>query len=343
MAGKKESTYRYNAKMSMRNLSADLMSDNFSNTKNFMVDARAGYKAVIDTKNSSGFRGIKNRIKQTALFQFASDITKNAFEGLKTGKFYKSEDEVMGLEDFDFGEDFFFTDDSMKDWGTDAEKEEKRESSPNVNGIATYAAVGKMAESVKGSAKSSQKMMIQGFMQTANSINSTLVATSSDIKSQMLKNELYYKTMADSLSQSLSVQQKLLAVQTEMLTEHKALKLMLADYYLPKINKEDDEYGKNLPEWYNAIRKGEMGQGIKAITGEVGRAVDMTKFQGMWGLTMAMLPMISQTFGKNPFAALRSFFIDNKLDEMFGLKKISNIVERAFITGDTPNLIIEYI
>lgn len=337
MAGKKESTYRYNAKMSMRNLSADLMSDNFSNTKNFMVDARAGYKAVIDTKNSSGFRGIKNRIKQTALFQFASDITKNAFEGLKTGKFYKSEDEVMGLEDYDFGEDFFFTDDSMKDWGTDAEKEEKRESSPNVNGIATYAAVGKMAESVKGSAKSSQKMMIQGFMQTANSINSTLVATSSDIKSQMLKNELYYKTMADSLSQSLSVQQKLLAVQTEMLTEHKALKLMLADYYLPKINKEDDEYGKNLPEWYNAIRKGEMGQGIKAITGEVGRAVDMTKFQGMWGLTMAMLPMISQTFGKNPFAALRSFFIDNKLDEMFGLKKISNIVERAF--GSTQDFI----
>ena len=337
MAGKKESTYRYNAKMSMRNLSADLMSDNFSNTKNFMVDARAGYKAVIDTKNSSGFRGIKNRIKQTALFQFASDITKNAFEGLKTGKFYKSEDEVMGLEDYDFGEDFFFTDDSMKDWGTDAEKEEKRESSPNVNGIATYAAVGKMAESVKGSAKSSQKMMIEGFMQTANSINSTLVATSSDIKSQMLKNELYYKTMADSLSQSLSVQQKLLAVQTEMLTEHKALKLMLADYYLPKINKEDDEYGKNLPEWYNAIRKGEMGQGIKAITGEVGRAVDMTKFQGMWGLTMAMLPMISQTFGKNPFAALRSFFIDNKLDEMFGLKKISNIVERAF--GSTQDFI----
>lgn len=337
MAGKKESTYRYNAKMSMRNLSADLMSDNFSNTKNFIVDARAGYKAVIDTKNSSGFRGIKNRIKQTALFQFASDITKNAFEGLKTGKFYKSEDEVMGLEDYDFGEDFFFTDDSMKDWGTDSEKEEKRESSPNVNGIATYAAVGKMAESVKGSAKSSQKMMIQGFMQTANSINSTLVATSSDIKSQMLKNELYYKTMADSLSQSLSVQQKLLVVQTEMLTEHKALKLMLADYYLPKINKEDDEYGKNLPEWYNAIRKGEMGQGIKAITGEVGRAVDMTKFQGMWGLTMAMLPMISQTFGKNPFAALRSFFIDNKLDEMFGLKKISNIVERAF--GSTQDFI----
>ena len=337
MAGKKESTYRYNAKMSMRNLSADLMSDNFSNTKNFIVDARAGYKAVIDTKNSSGFRGIKNRIKQTALFQFASDITKNAFEGLKTGKFYKSEDEVMGLEDYDFGEDFFFTDDSMKDWRTDAEKEEKRESSPNVNGIATYAAVGKMAESVKGSAKSSQKMMIQGFMQTANSINSTLVATGSDIKSQMLKNEMYYKTMADSLSQSLSVQQKLLAVQTEMLTEHKALKLMLADYYLPKINKEDDEYGKNLPEWYNAIRKGEMGQGIKAITGEVGRAVDMTKFQGMWGLTMAMLPMISQTFGKNPFAALRSFFIDNKLDEMFGLKKISNIVERAF--GSTQDFI----
>ena len=337
MAGKKESTYRYNAKMSMRNLSADLMSDNFSNTKNFIVDARAGYKAVIDTKNSSGFRGIKNRIKQTALFQFASDITKNAFEGLKTGKFYKSEDEVMGLEDYDFGEDFFFTDDSMKDWGTDAEKEDRREASPNVNGIATYAAVGKMAESVKGSAKSSQKMMIQGFMQTANSINSTLVATSSDIKSQMLKNELYYKTMADSLSQSLSVQQKLLAVQTEMLTEHKALKLMLADYYLPKINKEDDEYGKNLPEWYNAIRKGEMGQGIKAITGEVGRAVDMTKFQGMWGLTMAMLPMISQTFGKNPFAALRSFFIDNKLDEMFGLKKISNIVERAF--GSTQDFI----
>lgn len=337
MAGKKESTYRYNAKMSMRNLSADLMSDNFSNTKNFIVDARAGYKAVIDTKNSSGFRGIKNRIKQTALFQFASDMTKNAFEGLKTGKFYKSEDEVMGLEDYDFGEDFFFTDDSMKDWGTDAEKEDRREASPNVNGIATYAAVGKMAESVKGSAKSSQKMMIQGFMQTANSINSTLVATSSDIKSQMLKNELYYKTMADSLSQSLSVQQKLLAVQTEMLTEHKALKLMLADYYLPKINKEDDEYGKNLPEWYNAIRKGEMGQGIKAITGEVGRAVDMTKFQGMWGLTMAMLPMISQTFGKNPFAALRSFFIDNKLDEMFGLKKISNIVERAF--GSTQDFI----
>ena len=45
MAGKKESTYMYNAKMSMRNLRNDIISDNFTNTKNFIQDARAGYKA----------------------------------------------------------------------------------------------------------------------------------------------------------------------------------------------------------------------------------------------------------------------------------------------------------
>lgn len=340
MAGKKESTYMYNAKMSMRNVYADYMSDTFGNTMNFSKDVRAGYKAFNDSRNTSGFSGIKNKIKQSALYQFVSSLTKNAFAGLKSGKFYKSEDEIYGLDsDFNFGEDDFFFESG--DSSSDSESSDSSsQSSPSVgatNGIATYAAVGRLSKSIQGGTKASQKMMMEGFMQTATSINNTLVATSSDIKSQMLKNEMYYRTMADSLTQSVGIQQKLLAIQTEMLTEHKALKEMLSDYYLPKINKEDNSGGDYIPEWYKAIRKGEMGQGVKALGGELGRAIDQEKFQGTWGLAMAALPMLMQAFGANPFAALRAFAIDNQLNKLFGLDKISKKVERVF--GTTQDFI----
>ena len=340
MAGKKESTYMYNAKMSMRNVYSDYMTDTFGNTMNFSKDVRAGYKAFNDSRNTSGFSGIKNKIKQSALYQFVSSLTKNAFAGLKSGKFYKSEDEMYGLDaDFDFGEDDFFFEsgDSSRD---SESSDSSSQSSPSVgatNGIATYAAVGRLSKSIQGGTKASQKMMMEGFMQTATSINNTLVATSSDIKSQMLKNEMYYRTMADSLAQSVGIQQKLLAIQTEMLTEHKALKEMLSDYYLPKINKEDDSGGDYIPEWYKSIRKGEMGQGVKALGGELGRAIDQEKFQGTWGLAMAALPMLMQAFGANPFAALRAFAVDNQLNKLFGLDKIAKKVERVF--GTTQDFI----
>lgn len=340
MAGKKESTYMYNAKMSMRNVYADYMSDTFGNTMNFSKDVRAGYKAFNDSRNTSGFSGIKNKIKQSALYQFVSSLTKNAFAGLKSGKFYKSEDEMYGLDaDFDFGEDDFF----FESGGSSGDSESSDSSSQSAssvgatNGIATYAAVGRLSKSIQGGTKASQKMMMEGFMQTATSINNTLVATSSDIKSQMLKNEMYYRTMADSLTQSVGIQQKLLAIQTEMLTEHKALKEMLSDYYLPKINKEDDSGGDYIPEWYKSIRKGEMGQGVKALGGELGRAIDQEKFQGTWGLAMAALPMLMQAFGANPFAALRAFAVDNQLNKLFGLDKIAKKVERVF--GTTQDFI----
>ena len=340
MAGKKESTYMYNAKMSMRNVYSDYMSDTFGNTMNFSKDVRAGYKAFNDSRNTSGFSGIKNKIKQSALYQFVSSLTKNAFAGLKSGKFYKSEDEMYGLDaDFDFGEDDFFFE-SGGSSGDSESSDSSSQSSPSVgatNGIATYAAVGRLSKSIQGGTKASQKMMMEGFMQTATSINNTLVATSSDIKSQMLKNEMYYRTMADSLAQSVGIQQKLLAIQTEMLTEHKALKEMLSDYYLPKINKEDDSGGDYIPEWYKSIRKGEMGQGVKALGGELGRAIDQEKFQGTWGLAMAALPMLMQAFGANPFAALRAFAVDNQLNKLFGLDKISKKVERVF--GTTQDFI----
>lgn len=340
MAGKKESTYMYNAKMSMRNVYSDYMSDTFGNTMNFSKDVRAGYKAFNDSRNTSGFSGIKNKIKQSALYQFVSSLTKNAFAGLKSGKFYKSEDEMYGLDaDFDFGEDDFFFESGGS--SSDSESSDSNsQSSPSVgatNGIATYAAVGRLSKSIQGGTKASQKMMMEGFMQTATSINNTLVATSSDIKSQMLKNEMYYRTMADSLTQSVGIQQKLLAIQTEMLTEHKALKEMLSDYYLPKINKEDDSGGDYIPEWYKSIRKGEMGQGVKALGGELGRAIDQEKFQGTWGLAMAALPMLMQAFGANPFAALRAFAVDNQLNKLFGLDKIAKKVERVF--GTTQDFI----
>ena len=340
MAGKKESTYMYNAKMSMRNVYSDYMTDTFGNTMNFSKDVRAGYKAFNDSRNTSGFSGIKNKIKQSALYQFVSSLTKNAFAGLKSGKFYKSEDEMYGLDaDFDFGEDDFFFEsgDSSRDSESSDSSSQSAPSVGATNGIATYAAVGRLSKSIQGGTKASQKMMMEGFMQTATSINNTLVATSSDIKSQMLKNEMYYRTMADSLAQSVGIQQKLLAIQTEMLTEHKALKEMLSDYYLPKINKEDDSGGDYIPEWYKSIRKGEMGQGVKALGGELGRAIDQEKFQGTWGLAMAALPMLMQAFGANPFAALRAFAVDNQLNKLFGLDKIAKKVERVF--GTTQDFI----
>ena len=99
----------YNAKMSMRNLGNDLASSYFTNTINTASDVKNGYQEVVNSKKSSGFNGIKNRLKQTALFKFASDLTKNAFEGLRTGKFYKSDDDLFGFDEsaFDFDLEIF--------------------------------------------------------------------------------------------------------------------------------------------------------------------------------------------------------------------------------------------
>jgi len=67
MAGKKESTYMYNAKMSMRNLGNDLASSYFTNTINTASDVKNGYQEVVNSKKSSGFNGIKNRLKKLKL------------------------------------------------------------------------------------------------------------------------------------------------------------------------------------------------------------------------------------------------------------------------------------
>lgn len=344
MAGKKESTYMYNAKMSMRNLTSDLNSSYFSNTKTLASDVKSGYREAVDSSKSSGFSGIKNRLKQTALFKFASDLTKNAFEGLRTGKFYKSDDDLFGFDesafDFDFdssstGSDFFF-DDSGADTPQQATSEPVKEYKGDA---ATFGAVGKLAKSVTGASKASSNAVInatvEGLFKTAHSINQTIVSANADLKAEIIENKGHLKNIAEIAKEQLTQQQKLVAIQTEMLTEHKAMKEMFSDYMLPKINKKEDDSQRGVPEWYNAIRQGEMLKAGKSMAGEAFRAIDMEKTQGAFGLAKAMLPMLMMTMGANPFKFFKDMVIEGKLNKWFGLDKFSQKIER--MVGSTQD------
>lgn len=340
MAGKKESTYMYNAKMSMRNIGNDLVSSNFSNTKNTITDVKNGYQEIVNGRKSSGFNGIKNRLKQTALFRFATDLTKNAFEGLRTGKFYKSDDEMLGIDDSTFDFDFdidtssgdnFFYDDS----GDGTPQQASSEPAKSYSGdMATFGAVGKLAKSMTGASKASSNAVInatvEGLFKTANSINQTIVSATSDLKAEVIEHKGYLKSIAETAKEQLAQQQKLVALQTEMLTEHKAMKEMFSDYMLPKINKKEDETERGIPEWYNSMRKGQMLDSIKSIGGEAVRAVDMEKTQGMFSIAKAMLPMLLMAYGKNPFKLVNDFILEPFLNKKFGLGDMSKKLERTF-------------
>lgn len=340
MAGKKESTYMYNAKMSMRNIGNDLVSSNFSNTKNTITDVKNGYQEIVNGRKSSGFNGIKNRLKQTALFRFATDLTKNAFEGLRTGKFYKSDDEMLGIDDSAFDFDFdidtssgdnFFYDDS----GDGTPQQASSEPAKSYSGdMATFGAVGKLAKSMTGASKASSNAVInatvEGLFKTANSINQTIVSATSDLKAEIIEHKGYLKSIAETAKEQLAQQQKLVALQTEMLTEHKAMKEMFSDYMLPKINKKEDETERGIPEWYNSMRKGQMLESMKSIGGEAVRAIDMEKTQGMFSVAKAMLPMLLMAYGKNPFKLVNDFILEPFLNKKFGLGDMSKKLERTF-------------
>lgn len=340
MAGKKESTYMYNAKMSMRNIGNDLVSSNFSNTKNTITDVKNGYQEIVNGRKSSGFNGIKNRLKQTALFRFATDLTKNAFEGLRTGKFYKSDDEMLGIDDSAFDFDFdidtssgdnFFYDDS----GDGTPQQASSEPAKSYSGdMATFGAVGKLAKSMTGASKASSNAVInatvEGLFKTANSINQTIVSATSDLKAEIIEHKGYLKSIAETAKEQLAQQQKLVALQTEMLTEHKAMKEMFSDYMLPKINKKEDETERGIPEWYNTMRKGQMLDSLKSIGGEAVRAIDMEKTQGMFSIAKAMLPMLLMAYGKNPFKLVNDFILEPFLNKKFGLGDMSKKLERTF-------------
>lgn len=340
MAGKKESTYMYNAKMSMRNIGNDLVSSNFSNTKNTITDVKNGYQEIVNGRKSSGFNGIKNRLKQTALFRFATDLTKNAFEGLRTGKFYKSDDEMLGIDDSAFDFDFnidtssgdnFFYDDS----GDGTPQQASSEPAKSYSGdMATFGAVGKLAKSMTGASKASSNAVInatvEGLFKTANSINQTIVSATSDLKAEIIEHKGYLKSIAETAKEQLVQQQKLVALQTEMLTEHKAMKEMFSDYMLPKINKKEDEKERGIPEWYNSMRKGQMLESMKSISGEAVRAIDMEKTQGMFSIAKAMLPMLLMAYGKNPFKLVNDFILEPFLNKKFGLGDMSKKLERTF-------------
>lgn len=340
MAGKKESTYMYNAKMSMRNIGNDLVSSNFSNTKNTITDVKNGYQEIVNGRKSSGFNGIKNRLKQTALFRFATDLTKNAFEGLRTGKFYKSDDEMLGIDDSAFDFDFdidtssgdnFFYDDS----GDGTPQQASSEPAKSYSGdMATFGAVGKLAKSMTGASKASSNAVInatvEGLFKTANSINQTIVSATSDLKAEIIEHKGYLKSIAETAKEQLVQQQKLVALQTEMLTEHKAMKEMFSDYMLPKINKKEDETERGIPEWYNSMRKGQMLESMKSIGGEAVRAIDMEKTQGMFSIAKAMLPMLLMAYGKNPFKLVNDFILEPFLNKKFGLGDMSKKLERTF-------------
>ena len=340
MAGKKESTYMYNAKMSMRNIGNDLVSSNFSNTKNTITDVKNGYQEIVNGRKSSGFNGIKNRLKQTALFRFATDLTKNAFEGLRTGKFYKSDDEMLGIDDSAFDFDFdidtssgdnFFYDDS----GDGTPQQASSEPAKSYSGdIATFGVVGKLAKSMTGASKASSNAIInatvEGLFKTANSINQTIVSATSDLKAEVIEHKGYLKSIAETAKEQLVQQQKLVALQTEMLTEHKAMKEMFSDYMLPKINKKEDETERGIPEWYNSMRKGQMLESMKSIGGEAVRAIDMEKTQGMFSIAKAMLPMLLMAYGKNPFKLVNDFILEPFLNKKFGLGDMSKKLERTF-------------
>lgn len=332
MAGKRMTDYKHNAKMSMKNLGFDLFSSYFPNTRSTYTEIKEGYQEIRKTETNVGFRDIKTRLRQMPLVKFVGDMTRTAFEGLRTGKFYQSEEEIFGLnfnfDDFDLPDDSAFFDDTPSDDGTQQGQPVTDSSQEKVSDRAIFGAVGGMAKStsvaIGKSSNMASRATVEGLYLASQSINNAIVASSTDLKAQMIATQKSIENLAVISKDTANAIQKSVALQAEMLSEIKQLKEISGDFMLPQINKKEEEEDRGVPEWYTKMKRGYMGDGLKEIGSTVARAVDNYSAQGTISMISNAIPLMMMASGGNPFVLLKTWGLEPWLDKHFKLEDLKS-------------------
>ena len=333
MQNKKQSTYLYNARKSLKTLGGALLDDYVPNTKSNISSIKDGIKGSMGPQNTSIMQTIKSKINNNPLTQFSKTAVKTAFDGIKTGKFYTDpldiDTEFGGFDDsmFDIGDDFFFDGDSS-DVDSDMQVSKPRDGM-SADGEATMESARLLAHSMKGSITSGDRALIDTNVSTSRaiseSINATIIASTADIKTILHKTDGTISTQMAHITSMTRGIDTMVKAQGEMLVEMKALREMSGEYFLnvtdeKSKNKEDD----SDPLWYTALKKGEMFTGLGDLMGTTVRAVDSRKTQGAFSQIMNMVPLLTTMYGTNPFGLVKDFYLNNKLNEKFGLQDFSN-------------------
>lgn len=328
MAGKRMSDYKHNAKMSMKNLGFDMFSSYFPNTRSTYTEIKEGYKEIRKTETTVGFKDIKTRLKQMPLVKFVGDMTRTAFEGLRTGKFYQSEEEIFGLDfnfdDFNLPDDSAFFDDTPSDDSAQQGQPVTDNSEEKVNDRAIFGVVGGMAKStsvaIGKSSNMASRATVEGLYLASQSINNAIVASSTDLKAQMIATQKSIENLSAISKDTANAIQKSLSIQAEMLSEIKQLRELSGDFMLPQINKKEESEERGVPEWYTKLKHGDLASGFKDISSSVARTIDNQASQGIFSMISNAIPLMMMTSGGNPFVLLKTFGLEPWLDRHFKLE-----------------------
>lgn len=351
MGRKLSSDYKHNAKMSLKNLGVDIGNTYFdkpigtaTEMKSVMKDVRATFKGSNSKIDKST---LIKKVSEIPLVKVSSDMVKEAFKRLKSGKFYDSEDEAFGLnEEFDFDFDFgdsFFDDGGSSSSSSDEQQGQSTDSADeSIQQSKTIEIASKVAKSSSGAMSkaslASSHMIVEGLAETARTINATIGIASADIKNSINEGFGIVKNMSMLNKGVFEQSQRMVILQTDILSELKQLREMSADYMIPKINtKYDEDEDRGVQEWYKRLKKGKSVDGIKELMKNVGRTLDSTSAQGAFSQISTVMPLIMMTIGGNPFALLKMFGLEPILDSKFGLADLKKRIDDRI--KDVPDTI----
>lgn len=346
MAKKQMSDYKHNVRMSMRNLGYDVFANTyFRETSATIGQVRDGYKELRNSSSGSnmGFNDIKSKIKTFPAYKFMTDMTKRAFDAVRTGKFYDSEDEIFGMGafddfDFDFGSNFddnFFGDNIEVQEGQDVpEERSEAQSSSNEKMYDMAKIMSKMqSKAASGTVSGINKLTVEALFATSQSINNALATVSGELKAQLITNNSGLDVLNKSTQTLTSKISESVGIQTNMLSELKMLREMTGDYYIPKINELDEERRRktdnDAPQWYQSMKDDKYVDALRELSGSVFRAVDNQASMGILQQISMAVPLIMMTSGGNPFSLLKTWVLEPFLDKKFGMADFASRVDQA--------------
>lgn len=332
MKNKKQSSYLYNARKSLGTLGSALLDDYIPNSRANVGSIKDGIKSATATGGGSAFTTIKTKIKNNPIVVFTQTATKSAFNGLKTGKFYTDPldfdgEEFGDLGDLELDDNFFFDDENTGDSDVQTSTPVSDNGASALGAEATMASANKISNTIQGSITEGDRALIDSNIQVsravAETINTAIISVGADIKAVLSKTDTTISNQFEFIKSSAEMSKTMLQTQGELLVEMKALREMTGDYMLAggKAKEEEDDHN---PLWYTALKKGDFLGGGKNILDETIRAVDSRKTQGVFGTLMNMAPLLMTVYATNPMGLIKDFWLNNKLNEKFGLQDFTN-------------------
>lgn len=341
MAQKKQSSYLYNARQSLKNIGTSTLNDYLPNTVDAVGTVREGFKSATDVGDSRiGFNIIKSRIASNPLIEFGHTFVTNAYKGIKTGKFYQSTDEAFGL---DIDNSSFDMDNFIIDLDDDEVLDSYQPSDTSSETDADIAE--QTTRGIQGTISAGDQAVISATIETSKA-NASSIANSFMIGLTDLKGSL--KQMNTTIAASVSASDdtnKLLSnalnVQTESLVELKAFSARFSDYSMAvdtnNKNGMDEDTANGAKKWFNDLKYGDTKNGLGELAKGITRSIDNQKSQGVMTQLMSMIPMLVTMYGTNPFGAIKDLFIMPKIDEKYGLKNLTTKIES--VVSDIPTMI----